>query len=86
MATVPESDSSYAALHVAQLLDKLGLGRVGQLVVQGPAQGLLAAVFVADLSQRRETKCGRRARALWTHLHPCLGGTWLCSWDASLAC
>lgn len=54
--TVPEWDSSYGALQVGQLLDQLGLGGVGQLVVEGAAQGLLTGLLITDLSQRQEVK------------------------------
>lgn len=53
----PDFDFSYSALHVGQLVDKLGLCSVGQLMVERVAQILLDGIFITDLDTTEWTVC-----------------------------
>lgn len=57
MQTVSECNSTHSAQQAAHLLDKLGLGGVGQLVVEGTSQSLLTSLFITDLNEGQEDKC-----------------------------
>lgn len=57
MQTLSECDSTHGAQQAAHLLDKLGLGGVDQLVVEGMSQSLLTSLFITDLNEGQEDKC-----------------------------
>lgn len=83
----PDFDFSYSALHVGQLVDKLGLWSVGQLMVERVAQILLNSIFIPDLDKTEWTACEKWWWVVDLNYSRCTAGcTWLCSWEASLAC